>query len=111
MTNSRCKWTLLAAAGALSFLITFTAQLHELTFAATAARNHCIDQTIAELETKLDPKRFVRIHRATIVNVDFVHELYPWLAGRMLLRLKDEKQTELTVARDRVKELKDRLGL
>ena len=83
----------------------------KLTFAATGDRNHCIDQTIAELETKLNPKRFVRIHRATIVNVDFVHELHPWLAVRMLVRLKDDKQTELTVARDRVKELKERLGI
>jgi two-component system, LytTR family, response regulator len=83
----------------------------KLTFAAAASKEHAIDWTIQELESRLDPARFVRIHRSTIVNVDYVHELYTWFAGRMLVRLKDEKKTELTVARDRVKVLKERLGL
>ena len=83
----------------------------KLTFAATAQKEYCLDQSIVELEQKLDPKRFVRIHRSTLVNIDYVHELYSWFAGRMLLKLKDEKRTELTVARDRVKVLKERLSL
>lgn len=83
----------------------------KLTYASTPTKDYCVDATIAELEQKLDPRRFVRVHRSTIVNVDSVNELYTWFAGRMLLRLKDEKKTELTVARDRVKALKDRLGL
>jgi two-component system LytT family response regulator len=83
----------------------------KLTYAATPARNYCLDATIAELEGKLDPKRFVRIHRSTIVNTAFVHEMYTWFAGRMLVRLRDEKKTELTVARDRVRALKDQLGI
>ncbi len=83
----------------------------KLTFAAAASKEHAIDSTIQELEARLDPSRFVRIHRSTIVNVEYVHELYTWFAGRMLVRLKDEKKTELTVARDRVKVLKERLGL
>ncbi len=83
----------------------------KLTYAATATKDHCLDLTISELELKLDPKKFVRIHRSTIVNASFVHELYSWFAGRMLLRLKDDKKTELTVARDRVKALKEHLGI
>jgi len=83
----------------------------KLTYAATPQKNHCIDSTIAELESKLDPKCFVRIHRSTIVNTAFVHEMYTWFAGRMLIRLRDEKHTELTVARDRVKALKEQLGI
>ena len=85
---------------------------HEkLTYAATAGRNYVIDFSIQQLEEKLDPKKFVRIHRSTIVAIKYVHELYPWFAGRMKLRLKDERQTELDVARDRVKILKERLGI
>ncbi|HYP09501.1 MAG TPA: LytTR family DNA-binding domain-containing protein [Bryobacteraceae bacterium] len=83
----------------------------KLTFAATATKDYCIDQTIAELEQKLDPKKFLRIHRSTMVNVDFVQELYTWFGGRMLLKLKSDKKRELQVARDRVKALKERLGL
>ena len=46
-----------------------------------------------------------------LVNLDYVHELHAWFAGRMMVRLKDEKHTELTVSRDRVRALKERLGL
>ena len=83
----------------------------KLTYAATQAKNYAIDNTIQELEQKLDPRKFLRIHRGILLNVDFVHELHSWFAGRMMVRLKDEKKTELTVSRDRVKALKQRLGL
>ena len=83
----------------------------KLTYAATAEKNWVVDRTIAELEEKLNPTRFVRVHRSTIVNLDFVDELYSWFGGRMMLRLKDHKKTEITVSRERLKELKERLGL
>jgi len=83
----------------------------KLTYAATPAKNYMIDHTIQELEQKLDPRKFIRIHRATLLNADYVHELHAWFAGRMMVRLKDEKKTELTVSRDRVKALKQRLGI
>jgi len=83
----------------------------KLSYAATPGKNYVVDFTIQELEQKLDPRKFVRIHRSTIVAIKFVHELYPWFAGRMKLRLKDDRQTELDVARDRAKILKERLGL
>ena len=83
----------------------------KLTYAATDTKNYMIDATIAEMEAKLDPKRFIRIHRSTILNLAYIHELHTYFAGRLLVRLKDAKRTELTVARDRVKELKEVLGL
>jgi len=82
----------------------------KLTFAASGGREHVIDFTMAELESHLDSRRFVRIHRATIVNVAAVQEIYPGVEG-LLIRLRDDRQTELNVARDRVRELKDRLGI
>ena len=54
---------------------------------------------------------FVRIHRATLVNVAFVQELYTYFGGKMLMRLKNDQKTELAVSRERVKELKERLGI
>jgi two-component system LytT family response regulator len=83
----------------------------KLTYAATAAKSYVVDHTIQELEQKIDPRKFVRIHRAILLNLDYVHELHTWFAGRMMVRLKDEKHTELTVSRDRVRALKERLGL
>lgn len=84
---------------------------NKLTYAAAPKKNYVVDATIAQLEERLDPRRFLRVHRSTIVQLSFVHELHSWFAGRMMLKLKDEKQTEVTVARDRVKVLKDRLGI
>jgi two-component system, LytTR family, response regulator len=83
----------------------------KLTFAATPDRNHVVDMTISELEQKLDPGRFVRIHRGTILNLDHLLELHSMFGGRMVARLKDGKKTELQVSRDRVAALKGRLGL
>jgi two-component system, LytTR family, response regulator len=45
------------------------------------------------------------------VNLEAILELHTWFGGKVLLRLNDGKRTELAVARDRVKELKDRIGL
>lgn len=83
----------------------------KLTYAATPEKNWVVDKTIAELEQKLDAQQFVRVHRSTLVNLSFADELYPWFGGKMILRLKDPKKTEITVARDRLKDLKDKLGI
>src|SRR5690606_28563730 len=83
----------------------------KLTFAATAERAYVIDQTITELEDKLDPSRFIRIHRGVILNLGHLRELHAGFGGRMIARLKGPVQTELTVSRARVRALKRRLGL
>ena len=83
----------------------------KLTFAVVNGHEHVIDHTLTELEAQLDARRFARIHRATIVNIGFVQELFPAVDGGVLVRLKNEQKTELSVARDRVRELKQRLGI
>jgi two-component system, LytTR family, response regulator len=83
----------------------------KLTFAVVNGREHVVDFTLSELEARLDPRRFARIHRATIVNTSFVQELFPAVDGGMLVRLKDAGTTELSVARDRVRDLKAQLGI
>lgn len=82
----------------------------KLTFAATPGRNYVVDQTIVELERRLESRGFFRIHRAMLVKLSEVRELHTWFGGRLVVRLNDEARTELTVARDRVKLLKERLG-
>ena len=82
----------------------------KLTFAVSEGKAYCVDYAIAELEKKLDPKKFVRIHRSTLVNVDWIKEVAPLPGGGLNIRLKDGKDTDLTVARDRAREFKARLG-
>jgi two-component system LytT family response regulator len=84
----------------------------KLTFAATlAGKAHVIDASISELETRLDPEKWVRIHRSTLVHLPFVQEVHGFFGGRLVVRLKDGKKTELQVARERVAALKLKLGL
>jgi two-component system LytT family response regulator len=99
----------------ISFLdleaVTHFQALDKLTYAIADGRQHSVDQTIAELERRLDPARFLRIHRAVLVNVDWIHEVNSWFAGKVVLTLKDPRRTQLPVARDRVRILKSRLGI
>jgi two-component system LytT family response regulator len=83
----------------------------KLTFAVTGSQRHAVDQSIAELERRLDPARFLRVHRSALVNVDWIQELNTWFAGKVILSLKDAQRTQIPVARDRVRVLKDRLGI
>lgn len=83
----------------------------KLTFAVAAGREHVIDLTLTQLEAQLDPRRFVRIHRSTVVNTAFALELHADVDGGVVLRLRDDAKTDLVVARDRVRELKDTLGI
>ena len=80
------------------------------TWAVTPSGEHLVDQTVAELERKLDPAKFLRIHRGALVNLAWVGQVHAGIGG-LLIRLKDDRRTELVVARDRVREVKERLGL
>lgn len=91
-------------------LITHFFARDKLTYAAARGKDHVVDHSITELEERLDPRKFVRIHRAILLNVDYVDEVHAWLGGGLRVRLKDSKRTELSVARDRVRLLKERLG-
>jgi len=84
----------------------------KLTFAATlAGKAHVIDASISDLETRLDPAKWQRVHRSTLVHLPFVQEVHGFFGGRLVVRLKDPKKTELQVARERVGALKLKLGL
>ncbi|HUM05958.1 MAG TPA: LytTR family DNA-binding domain-containing protein [Terriglobales bacterium] len=82
----------------------------KLTYAVCEGKSHCVDYAITALEKKLDPKKFVRIHRATIVNATWIKEVTSLPGGSLNIRLKDAKETDLTVARDRAREFKARVG-
>jgi two-component system LytT family response regulator len=84
----------------------------KVTFATTdEGAKYIADYSITDLEQKLGSKGFVRIHRATLVNLAFIDELHRWFGGRMLIKMKDKNQTKLTVSRVQVRILRDRLGL
>jgi two-component system LytT family response regulator len=72
------------------------------------AASHMVRRTMAQLETRLDPDRFVRIHRSTIVSVDRVRELRPTFHGEYVVVLKDGTRLKLSRGyRPRVQQLLD----
>jgi two-component system LytT family response regulator len=81
----------------------------KLTFAVEGGKPYCVDYTIVQLETLLDPRHFIRIHRGTIVNASWIKEVTTLPGGGLNLRLKDAKGTDLAVSRDRARAFKARL--
>lgn len=69
---------------------------------------YLIRETISSLETQLNPKRFLRIHRSTIVNIERIKELQPWFHGDYRILLKDG--TQLTMSRSYREKLHEILG-
>lgn len=71
------------------------------------ARSHLIRRTMKDLERGLDPSRFCRIHRSTIVNLECVEELVLGSGGEYEVLLKD--QTSLRLSRKYRGQMKSRL--
>jgi DNA-binding LytR/AlgR family response regulator len=81
-----------------------------LVFAWEAERHFAINYTLDELERRLDPAVFFRIHRSTIVNLDYVESIEPWFAGTYKMRLKKGGKRELKISRGAAKKLRAVLG-
>ncbi|MGB4593839.1 MAG: LytTR family DNA-binding domain-containing protein [Coriobacteriia bacterium] len=67
--------------------------------------------SLAQLETRLEPQGFFRVHRRFVVNLSQVKEIVPMYGGTMLLTLKDKNATQVPASRRRVPTLKRALGL
>jgi DNA-binding LytR/AlgR family response regulator len=66
------------------------------------------NETLDQLERRLDPEQFFRIHRSSLINLKSEFEIEPWEDGRLRLHLEGGKT--LTVARKRAKLLRERTG-
>jgi len=60
------------------------------------AANHLVRGTIANCEERLDPRRFVRVHRRYIVNMERIREVQPWFGGDYVILLKNGQQVRLS---------------
>ena len=71
-------------------------------------KSHLLRETISSLDSQLDPKQFVRIHRSSIVRVDRIQELQPWFHGEYRVILNTG--TQLTLSRNYRDNLQQALG-
>jgi DNA-binding LytR/AlgR family response regulator len=71
-------------------------------------RRYWTNETLDQLQRRLDPEQFFRIHRSSLVNLRSEFEIEPWEDGRLRLHLKGDKT--LTVARERAKLFREQVG-
>lgn len=74
----------------------------------SAKKSHLLRETISSLEAQLDPKKFLRIHRSSIVRIDRIQELQPWFHGEYRIILQNG--TQLTLSRNYRDKLQEALG-
>ena len=68
-------------------------------------------RTLDELHERLDPAVFWRVHRSHLVNINKIKEIVPWFSRNYILRMKDEKSTEIPVSRTQTRRLREYLKL
>jgi DNA-binding LytR/AlgR family response regulator len=70
-------------------------------------RDYGIDNSLDHLQEILDPRKFFRINRECIVNIDSISLMYSYSSSRLQLTLKGREQNELfVVSRDKVADFK-----
>lgn len=72
---------------------------NKYTSVQVASGEYLIDTPLVELEQRLNPREFVRIHRSTLVNVAWIAEIRRSYDGRLRVVLRDSKNTELVASR------------
>lgn len=70
-----------------------------------AKQKHVCHETTTHIEAKLDPRKFLRIHRSAIVNIEKIKEMHPWFNGDYTVTLRDG--TRLTMSSTYREKLKD----
>jgi two-component system LytT family response regulator/two-component system response regulator LytT len=68
-------------------------------------------RTLDELHERLDPTVFWRVHRSHLVNINKIKEIVPWFSRNYILRMKDDKSTEIPVSRTQTRRLREYLKL
>jgi two-component system LytT family response regulator/two-component system response regulator LytT len=68
-------------------------------------------RTLDELQMRLDPAVFWRVHRSHLVNINKIKEIVPWFSRNYMLKMRDGKGTEIPVSRSQTKRLREYLRL
>ena len=68
-------------------------------------------RTLDELQARLDPTMFWRVHRSHLVNITKIKEIVPWFSRNYILKMKDAKATEIPVSRSQTRRLREYLRL
>ena len=73
----------------------------------TPTNQYIIDTPLVDLEKKLDPRQFVRVHRAHLVAIDYIAEIRKTDMSRLNVVLRDKDRTQILVSRNFVKSVRN----
>ena len=83
----------------------------KLCFAVDFNNNkYLLENNLTQLEEQLQPKKFYRINRQLMVNIDAITKVHTWLGGRLKLEISPFTNLDTMVSRDRVNGFKEWLG-
>jgi two-component system, LytTR family, response regulator len=68
-------------------------------------------RSLDELQERLDPSVFWRVHRSYLVNINKIKEIVPWFSRNYILKMNDGRTTEIPVSRSQTKRLREYLRL
>ena len=83
---------------------------HRLVTAYLYDDKYIINYKLEDLQQRLNPGKFFRIHRSSIVNFNYIAVIESWFAGGYKVKIKDKTGTELIISRSSGKLLKQKLG-
>lgn len=69
--------------------------------------SYLIDYSVEQIEELLNPKKYYRVSRKFIVNIDYIEEIYAYSNSRLKIKLNNFNEHEIIVSRERVKDFKN----
>ncbi|MDO8434514.1 MAG: LytTR family DNA-binding domain-containing protein [Candidatus Binatus sp.] len=80
-------------------------------YARLRSRRLAVRRSLRELEQLMEPRRFFRANRSTLVNLDLVREIHPWFGGRFVVRFSQlEPSEQIEVSRRQARLLSEMLS-
>ena len=77
----------------------------------TTGGDYTENQLLGEFEKRLAPHGFFRIHKSYLVNLNYISEMFPWANNSLALKMQGFEQHILPVGREKVKSLRQLLGV
>lgn len=76
----------------------------------SAGEKLLVAHTLKELEPRLSPHSFARVHKAYIVNLDHVAEVVPWFSGTYAIHIDDDEHSQIPMSRGYAVKVKKMTG-
>ena len=87
----------------------FHAELTDVFAHLKTGQTYLVKTTLKELITRLNPKKFFQVHKAHIVNTDFVERVAPATSGNFVIHLNDSTKTQIPLSRRFARPFRDAL--